>query len=306
VFPGGSARPDTSNLNGRPGRPTPNLVIVSAGVDGYIEVANSHGTTHCLIDVFGYATAGTGAGFSPLDPARLFDSRQGNGVPVGAFAPGSPVEVQVAGRAGVPASGATAVVLNLTAVNPSAAGHLRVTPAGRSAAETSNVNFGPGETVPNLVICELGVDGKLTIDAAAAATHVVGDVFGYFSAAGGRLVTLSPRRFLDTRRGVGATLAKVGPASGPLNLAVGGVGGVPANASAVVLNVTAVNVAGRSHVSVWPGGAPATSTSNLNVVPGRTIANLVICRLGGGGVVSLANPIADCDLVADVFGYFVG
>ena len=45
-------------------------------------------------------------------------------------------------------------------------------------------------------------------------------------------------------------------------------------------------------------------TCNLNVATGRTIANLVICRLGDGGALKLASPIAAYELVADVMGYF--
>lgn len=306
VYPGGTTRPGTSNLNGAPGRPVPNLVVMGLGDDGCIEVFNSHGETHCLVDVFGYVdtTASGGATFHPVTPARLFDSRTGDGVRAGVFAPGDHVDIDVAGRAGVPASGATAVVLNLTAVGPDRDGHLRVTPTGRPPAETSNVNFGPGDTVPNLVVCEVGTGGRLTIDAAVAATHVVGDVFGYFAVGGDRLVTTPPRRLLDSRDGTGAPRRPIGP-SGHVDLVVGGVGGVPADASAVILNVTATGVAAASHVSVWPKGGGEPSTSNLNLHAGQTVANLVICRIGEDRSVSLGNPIADCDLIADVLGYFV-
>jgi hypothetical protein len=305
VWPSGTTRPQTSNLNGSPGRPVPNLVVMGVGADGCIGVFNSHGATHCLVDVFGYvdATGGGGTTFEPVTPARLFDSRRGLGIRQGPFLPGRPLDVQVAGRAGVPPSGATAVVMNLTAVGPDAAGHLRVTPTGRTPAVTSNVNFGPGETVPNLVVCELGTGGKLTIDATAATTHVVGDVFGYFAAGGDRLITTAPHRLLDSRRGLGAPKRKLGPGR-RVDLAVAGVGGVPLAATAVVLNVTATNVSGASHVSVWPKGASEPTTSNLNLSAGQTIANLVICRIGANRSVSLANPVAECDLIADVLGYF--
>ena len=72
-----------------------------------------------------------------------------------------------------------------------------------------------------------------------------------------------------------------------------------------MLNVTATNVTGLSYVTVWPDGEPQPGTSNLNVFPGQTVANLVICRLGYGGALRLASPAAPCDLVADVLGYFI-
>ncbi|MCB0968537.1 MAG: DUF1501 domain-containing protein [Ilumatobacter sp.] len=306
VYPGGQTKPETSNLNSVPGRTVPNLVVMAVGADGHIEVFNSHGATHCLVDVFGYVDArqSSGVRFVPTSPARLFDSRDGTGVRAGALQPGEHVDIPVAGRAGVPASGATAVVLNLTAVGPDRHGHLRMTPTGRTPAETSNVNFAPGDVVPNLVVCELGPDGALRLDSTAAATHVVGDVFGYFGTTGDRLVTTSPQRLLDTRLGLGAARRPAGPGH-RVDLQVAGIGGVPAAATAVVLNVTATNVAAASHVSVWPRGGVDPSTSNLNLRAGDTIANLVICRIGDQQSVSLANPLADCDLIADVLGYFV-
>ncbi len=304
VYPGGGARPNTSNLNGGPGRAVPNLVAMAVGDDGHIEVYNSHGSADCLVDVFGYVTRDSGTGFVPLTPARVLDSRSGTGVRSGRFSADRPLDLQVAGRGGVPDTGASAVVMNLIAVQAAGPGHLTVTPAGRQQANTSNVNFGPNETVPNLVVCEIGTGGKLSIASAVSDAHVVGDVFGYFTDEGGRIVSMSPRRLLDTREGLGAAKRRVGP-SHQIDLTVAGSAGVPPSASAVVLNVTATNVGAASHVSVWPAGQSDPGTSNLNLLGGQTIANLVMCQVGAGGKVTLANPIAECDLIADVFGYVV-
>jgi len=302
VYPGGTARPFTSNLNAGPGRPVPNLVVMGVGSDGSIEVFNSSGTAHCLVDVFGYFSAATGDRFTPLSPARLFDTRDGTGIRVGKVPDNTPIDVQVTGRAGVPEFGASAVVMNLTVTEPESGGWMRCTPTGQAAATTSNVNFGARDVVPNLVICKIGDGGWITIDGRGTGAHVVGDVFGYFGADGRRLRTLPPARLLDTREGVGASRHAVGAES--IRLVVGGQAQVPAGADAVVLNVTATNVSGPSFVTVWPDGESQPGTSNLNVTTGRTIANLVICRLGEGGALRLASPIAACDLVADVMGYF--
>lgn len=304
VYPGSTARPGTSNLNGQPGRPIPNLVVMGVGADGCIEVFNSHGETHCLVDVFGYATATGGGRFTPLAPKRLFDSREGLGVARRTYGGQQPIEIQVAGKAGVPSSGATAVVMNLTATRPESVGFVRLTPAGRTRTETSNVNFSGGDTVPNLVICQLGDGGRITLDADGAGTHVIGDVFGYFSASGGRLCAMPPRRVLDTRDGTGSERAPIGPRRS-VTLRIGGSNGVPVAATAVVLNLAATRVQDRSYVSVWPAGEQDPGTSNLNVIPGRVSANLVICRLGEEGAVTIANPVAECEVIGDVMGYFV-
>ena len=309
VYPGGTAKPATSNVNGGPGRAVPNLVTVGVGLDGHIEVFNSHGSADCLVDVFGYCTMGATGGdrFVPLAPARLFDTRTGHGIAAGKLAHLTPVEVAVAGRVGVPAD-ATAVVLNLTATEPDAAGYLRLSPAGQPVAATSNVNFWEGDTVPNLAVVQLGAGGRIQVDGAGAGKHAVGDVFGYFTAAAppgsGRIRAVAPRRLLDTREGLGARKRPIG-GERRIDVTVARRAGVPENATAAVLNVTVTNVSAPSYVTVWPAGEGMPGTSNLNLLPGQTLANLVICRLGAGGALTFANKLAECDVIADVFAYVV-
>ncbi len=162
VYPGSTARPTTSNINGGPGRPVPNLVVMGIGADGYIDVFNSHGETHCIVDVFGYFSKAGGDRFVPVDPSRLFDTRSGQGTRRGKLGHLAPLDIQVSGKSGVPKSGATAVVMNLTVTEPEAPGHVTVSPAGVAMPDTSNVNFYANDTVPNLTICKLGTGGKIT------------------------------------------------------------------------------------------------------------------------------------------------
>jgi uncharacterized protein (DUF1501 family) len=304
VYPGSTAQPGTSNLNAGPGVTVPNLVVMGVGPDGHIEVYNSHGWAHCLVDVFGYCTAGGGDRLTPLPPQRLFDTRTGQGVRAGKIVSQQPVDVQVAGQAGVPPTGATAVVLNMAVVEPEAPGWVRAQPAGATDITTSNLNYAPGDVVPNLVICKLGDGGRITIDSFGRAVHVLGDVFGYFGAGGSAIRTVAPKRMLDTRIGIGAELAPVGPEES-IRLSIGGLSTFPRDATAVVLNVTATNVQGPTFVTVWPDGEDQPDTSNLNVVSGQTRANLVICRLGSNGALRFASPVSPCDLIADVLGYCV-
>ncbi len=80
---------------------------------------------------------------------------------------------------------------------------------------------------------------------------------------------------------------------------------MPDNATAVVLNVTAAKMTDPGYLTVWPAAAPQTGTSNLNVRPGQALANLVICRLGEAGAVDLALVRGECEVIADLLGYFV-
>ena len=89
--------------------------------------------------------------FASLDPARILDTRVGNGAPQARVAASGVVGLQVTGRAGVPDTGVAAVVVNVTVTGPSAGGFITVYPSGTSQPTASNLNFSAGETIPNLV-----------------------------------------------------------------------------------------------------------------------------------------------------------
>ena len=100
------------------------------------------------------------------------------------------------------------------------------------------------------------------------------------------------------------------PTAGPLQpgdiwtLPLAGTNGIPADATAVVVNVTATNVAASTFVTVWPAGQVAPTTSNLNVVAGDTRANLVTVALGADGAIELRSAQATTDVVVDLAGYY--
>src|SRR5439155_1059900 len=124
--------------------------------------------------------------FHPLTPTRILDTRPGlpptdDGFndPVNA---GQTIDVPVTGKGGVPSTGVGAVVLNVTVTQPTDPGHLTVFPTGETRPLASNLNFVPGEDVPNLVIAKVGAGGKVSIYSGqrAGTTHVVADVAGWF------------------------------------------------------------------------------------------------------------------------------
>ena len=245
-----------------------------------------------------------------LAPARILDTRDGTG----AAAPGplgndATLALQVAGSGGVPAAGASAVVLNVTAVTPSGSSFLTVYPSGTPRPNTSNLNWVPGKTVPNLVETPIGPDGKVAIYNLRGTVHVVVDVEGWFgpptaSPTAGLFNGLTPARLLDTRDGTGGFRGSLGQAS-TLNLQVSGRGGVPAaGVTAVALNVTVTNPTAPSFLTAYPSGTPRPNASNLNFVPGQTVANRVIVPLGTSGQISLFNFQGSTNLVADVSGWF--
>jgi hypothetical protein len=115
---------------------------------------------------------------------------------------------------------------------------------------------------------------------------------------------VSPTRILDSRGPVGGWNAKL-VAGAPKSLRVtGGTAAVPANARAVVLNVTVTRSTSGSFLTAYPAGSATPTSSNLNFAAGQTIPNLVTVKVGTGGQVDFANAVGSTDVIADIAGYF--
>ena len=85
---------------------------------------------------------------------------------------------------------------------------------------------------------------------------------------------------------------------------MGGLGGVPANADAVVLNVTVAGTTGGSYLTLWPKGESQPTASNLNWTAGEVIPNAVTVKLGSNGQLSVFNLAGNADVIIDVAGYY--
>jgi hypothetical protein len=305
VFPSGTGRPSTSNLNWNAGTTIANLVTVRVGSNGRVSIFNSVGAVHVVVDVIGFyatPTGPSGSRFHPVGPSRYFDTRD-TGTP---FLQNQTRGFDVTGRNGVPDSGVTAVVMNVTVSGSTAGGYLAVFPGDVGAPPgTSNINFLAGTTIPNEVIVRVPSSGLVNFSNAFGATHVIADVVGWYDdnriTESGRFIALDPSRILDTR-------VFGGPIIGGTTrfVQVAGQGGVPSvGAGSVVMNVTATDPSETSFLTVHPDGTFPPTASNLNFVGGQTIPNLVTVKLGGPtGAARIYNRIGLVHVVADVAGYF--
>ena len=269
------------------------------------------GNTTIIGEPFGPIVGPDGSGYHPVAPTRLLDSRLPNVGFAGKVVAGAPRSLTVTGLGGpsnVPLS-ATSVVLNVTVADPSKESYLSVFPTSSPVPTSSNLNFGAGQTVPNLVTVGLGAGGKVDLATAVGTTNVVADLVGYYDdglTVGDRFTGTAPVRLLDSRIATGVWN---GPLSvgAPRDLVVeapGASNGVPATATAVVANVTVTGGSTPSFVSVWPSGGPKPGVSNLNLLPGQTIANLAVVGIGAGGAIRFANAVGSVHVIVDVLGYF--
>jgi hypothetical protein len=215
------------------------------------------------------------AGFTGRTPVRVLDTRIGVGAPQAKLGAGNTLTLTVPG---LPA-GASAVALNVTITNPSAAGNLTVYPGGHPVPLASNLNYLAGQTIPNMVQVPLGPGNTVTFYNSAGTVDVIADVLGYYApGTGGGFTGKAPARVLDTRVGLGAPQAKLGAAK-TLTMTVPG---LPAGASAVALNITITGATAASDLSVYSGSQPArwhpTSTTWL----GRPSPTWSLSRSGPG------------------------
>ncbi|MEO6205709.1 MAG: hypothetical protein ABIO67_10045, partial [Mycobacteriales bacterium] len=318
VYPTGAALPKSSNINAVRGQTVPNLVTATLGADGSVSLLSSGGTVDLLADLAGWYTPdAAGSGFTALEPRRILDTRSPNVGAPAAKVGTAPLDVQVTGslatsdgvNVDVPAD-ATAVVLNVTATGATGGTDVRVYPTPADASTppplVSNLNLRVGVTAPNLVTVPVGAGGKVRLLNRAGSVNLIADIAGYYSAASaGRYVPVVPLRFLDTRTGVGAAPILT-TANGFADLKIAGTRGVPANALAAVLNLTATAVSGPTDIRAFPKPTDnaAPLVSNLNVVKGLTRANLAIVKPGDDGRVRLLNRNSTVHLIGDLAGYF--
>jgi len=283
VTPGGvDARVATQEF--RAGQTISNLATVRLAKGG-LQVKLSAGSGTVYLDVSGYYADGSGATYTPLNAARVFQGRVGTGA----------VRVPLAGKAGIPST-ATAVALNTEVEAPTADGYVRVTPAGKDAQVAAQV-FTRGTTISNLVTVKLS-GGAAQVKVSRGAATVYMDVAGYYanSSTGSVFVPI------DTVR------AYAGPVTTTARtVRLTGTAGVPGTATAVVANAETEQTTAAGYLRVTPAGQDAQVATQVFGAK-QAVSNLVIAKVVGSSVdrrvqVKVSRGSAVLDL--DVAGYFV-
>jgi hypothetical protein len=310
VWPAGGRKPTSSTLNLPAGSARSALAFSALGGNGLVSLANYAGTTEVAVDVVGYYPVGAAnaQALHPVTPFRLLDTRKSGGI----LRAGDSRTLALPALSGVPAGQMGAAIVNVTAVGATGTGNLVVHRPGSGLDDALSLAYAPGAAVANRAVTALA-DGQLKVNNRGADTHVVLDVVGWYaptSVAGGKsFQPITPRRVLDTRTGLGAKKTRVGPRRA-IGVAVAGTGKIlPANASAVVLNLTSTGSTARStYLTAWPAGVTRPTASDLNVVAGRTTANLVVVRIGTSGKskgkINLYNNSGSTHMVGDIVGYY--
>jgi hypothetical protein len=309
VYPCGSDRPTSSNLNYDVGTTRAAAVVAQIGDNGAVCVYTQT-PAQVIVDLTGYYPFG--ASFTGIRPARLLETRVGPDLTtvdgqllgIGRRLGGSITEVKVAGRGGVPLD-AAAVAVNLTTINAAAEGFATVFPCGQAPPLASTVNFTAGAIVPNAAIVKVGAGGSICVFSNVD-TDLVLDVNGY-DAAQTVVRFFEPTRILETRPGQ-VTFDHLFETKAPrpddsvLELPIGGRIGMPKVMRAVLLNVTVTNATGPGFLTLYPCGGTRPVASTLNYSKGTTVANLAVAPTTTDGKVCIYTQTAT-DLIVDVSGY---
>jgi autotransporter family porin len=218
-----------------------------------------------------------------VQPQRLVDTRSSQRV-----VPGATLRVPVPAAT---SAGATAVTVNLTAVDALGAGYVTAWPCNQAPPATSVLNFRPGHPDANLAAMAFG--GEVCIQTSAP-VHVIVDLMGWFTGAN-EFRGSPPNRMLDTRGG--PTLQPFQPRT----LAVGGQPGIGAGAAAVALNVTVTQPQADGYVVAYPCGGAVPATSTVNFRAGEDVANLTVVAPASGNVCFLSS--VPTHLLVDSFGW---
>jgi hypothetical protein len=237
------------------------------------------------------------AGFQSVDPTRVVDTRDNLGAT--SLVAGVSKRIQITGRGGIP-QGASAVSGNFTVVDPAGDGYLTLWNCSTSQPVVSTVNFAVGQVTPNAATVPLDPTGGVCVYSNVG-QHLVIDVNGYYSDSGtSRFTPLSPARIADSRSNLGTDRVSPGET---VALQVAGIGGVPADATAVSLNVTSTDAGANGFVTAWACDDARPNVSSLNQQTGRVRPNLVVTPVAADGTVCLYTS-SDVELVVDVTGYY--
>jgi hypothetical protein len=340
VYPFGTGMPQASNLNFAPGKVIANLVTVTLGEGGAVDIYNALGSVNLLADVVGYfgpppSNPDQGL-FHPITPIRVCDTRtscEGNGV-VGA---GKSIVVTVATTGGIPSDGtAGAAVVNLTGVAGSASTYLSLFPTDVNGhcnpAGTSTINLLPGAVAANRVMVKLGPTSTgrpadaLCVYNAVGSINVIVDTNGWYgsitapaSPVGYQYQAVAPTRICDTRSvstsctpvaaiGAGTTLQRL--------ITVSGKAGVPAFGSstkvvAIIANLTGITPTTATYLEVYPANLLSPPrVSDLNLGVGAVVPNLAVVEVdtipsdAHDGDVWLYNAAGSVNAILDLEGWF--
>lgn len=262
---------------------------------------------------------GNGGSYVSVSAANILNTSSGVGAPRRALPSHSTLTVHVAGHGGVPATGASEVMLTVFVMSPARSGWLVAFATGTARPAVASLDFSAGRTNTGSVLSELGSSGSVSIyNGSAGSIQVVANTAGYFTAgqssAAGSFVPLRPVNIFNSPGGL--------PPHSALNVAVAGRGGVPSTGTIAVvasIGITDPTLSGWAtayranseddpNSPVLQGGYASyqrPGVANLEFAAHANTASLAVVPLGFRGTINVYNGSSGgAGLQINVLGYY--
>lgn len=245
--------------------------------------------------------------FVPLAPTPVVDAA--------AVAAHAPITRRLIGTAGLPTTGARAVMLRVTVLGADAAGRVVAWPTGDAAAAAGAAAFDPTHGATGLLAVDLSDAGQVTLESTASVSTLRVEVVGYWtvSGAGSSVYRALPTpRLVDSRIGLGVRAGPVGRGVAPSVMVAGRAGMPRTGVRAVLVNVGVLNGAGATpgastgatRVSLRPTDAPRSVGADVRVGAGTRQAATAVVPVGADGRISVKVLGRPADVFVDVLGWF--
>jgi hypothetical protein len=310
MWPVGVTHPPTSIMRTEEDVTKTTTVIMPVGPTGAISIYTQVGSTDMTIEALGYFS--NDHGFYTTDQVRLLDTRfdsptvdsQFEGT--GKYIAAETRNLSVLGRGGVPSTGVSSVVLNVTAYDASVDTSVKVWAAGNAKPANADLYASTNTTNSTMCIVPIGASGQVSLENLVGTVDITVDVHGYFLTTESGYTSINQIRLMDTRAGqdtddrlynsVGQLTANVA-----YPIQVCGRMGTPFGATAAVLKVTAFNSVEDGSLILWGDGI-APDISQVRFTDGKTTSNTTIVPLSSLGFVHLKSSKA-VDVAVDIVGW---
>ena len=246
----------------------------------------------------------------PITSTRAWDTRTNVGnAGTTKLNAGETRVMRVFGIGGIPSTGVSAIIADITALGGTTSTTLVAYPNGTPKPAVTTLSVNANEVASTTFLSAVSSLGEVAIHNVTSATHVIVDIQGYVTNSGngsGFQALTSPVRIADTR-----PTSLVGTYSGTLaagaSLTVSTQqAGVPDGATSAFVNVTVISPSASGHLTLHGSETSRPATSSLDFLANRIT--------GGSASVSVANDERSFTiyngspgtlyLTADVQGFF--
>lgn len=253
------------------------------------------------------AAAGGGGVFVAVKPTRIYES-SATGSSRATSTAG--VVVKALGAGGVPASGVSAVVVDVAARSTTGTTNVYVKTSGQDAQSSVLSTGGTTGWQTNTVVVKPSSSGNITVETSSQPVDFNIDVQGYFTSSstdasiGGFVVLDSPTRLLGTNTGIGLPQAKLA-AGTTYPVQVANRSEIPTSATAIFANVRVLNASASGSLKIGASGSGVgASVTSVTYNPNDYSDSGMSIKLSSSGKLDVYISSGTADVIIDVQGYF--